>query len=68
MALKKVGAIWEKRSKKGKKYLSLKVSLDGDISNIVYLTAFKNTYKKRNQPDWNIYIDVEEEEVNDDEV
>lgn len=66
MALKKIGAIWEKRSKKGRKYLRL--SFNGDVPKEIFLTAFKNTYKKGKQPDWNVYIDVEEEEVNDDEV
>jgi len=46
---KDVGAIWVRESKKGEKYLSIKL---GDAQYV----AFKNKYKEKdNQPGWRIF-------------
>lgn len=51
---KDIGAIWVKESKKGDKYLSAVVTINGQKFNIV---GFKNNYKEEgsSQPDYRLY-------------
>lgn len=47
-----IGAIWFKESRKGVKYLSGVIEIDGEKRKFV---AFKNSKKADNQPDYRIY-------------
>lgn len=58
MAEKNIGGIWEKVSKKGTKFLSGSIEIDGVKHRF---TAFRNQYRKadNNQPDYNIFPAIE---------
>lgn len=51
---KDIGAIWIKQSKKGDKYLSAAITINGTKYNLV---GFKNNYKDEgsSQPDYRLY-------------
>jgi uncharacterized protein (DUF736 family) len=51
---KDIGALWIKESKAGNKFVSISVTIDGTVHNLV---AFKNNYKTEgsNQPDYRIF-------------
>lgn len=51
---KDIGALWIKESKAGNKFVSISVTIDGVVHNLV---AFKNNYKTEgsNQPDYRIF-------------
>lgn len=53
-AKKDIGALWIKESKAGNKFVSISVTIDGVVRNLV---AFKNNYKTEgsNQPDYRIF-------------
>jgi len=51
---KDIGAVWVRESKKGEKYISMQVTINGEK---ISLVAFKNTFKAEgsNQPDYRIF-------------
>lgn len=58
MPEKNIGGIWIKESKKGVKYLSGSIEINGVKHKF---TAFRNTYKKpdNNQPDYQLFPAME---------
>lgn len=51
---KDIGAVWVRESKKGEKYISMQVTINGEK---ISLVAFKNSFKEEdsNQPDYRIF-------------
>lgn len=48
-----IGALWQKRSKKGTEFMSGTISIEGKAYEVV---IFKNSYKKEpKHPDWKVY-------------
>ena len=62
MALKRIGALWKKKDKKGKEFYSGNIELGalGDIRVMV----FENEPKQEdNHPDWIIHLATDEKEA-----
>lgn len=58
---KKIGSFWIKKTKADRQYLSgnIEIKLKDGTTQKVFLSVYKNDYKKDNNPDFNIYqIDV----------
>jgi uncharacterized protein (DUF736 family) len=65
--LKRVGALWFKKSKSGNKYLSISLNLDGN--KVINLLAFENSRKKtKNYPDYEIFQKIETKESQDNNI
>ena len=60
MALKKIGALWTKESKKGGEFLS--GTLDLGVLGEVRIMVFKNEKTEENHPDYTVQLVVPDEE------
>ena len=59
MGLKRVGALWNKKDKKGRDYMSGTVEF-GNLG-AINIMAFKNEKTEENHPDWTIHLITEDE-------
>ena len=59
MALKRIGALWNKTDKKGQDYMSgtLEMGALGHIN----IMIFQNEKAEENHPDWSVQLVVEDE-------
>lgn len=60
MALKRIGALWNKKDKSGKDFMS--GTLDLGALGEAKIMIFKNEKKEENHPDWAAQLLVESEE------
>ena len=60
MALKRIGALWEKTDKKGRDYLS--GTIDLGVLGEMNIMIFQNDKVEEHHPDWAIHLVQEDKE------
>jgi hypothetical protein len=61
MALKRIGALWKKKDKKGKDYFSGTIEL-GALGEIRVMVFENEPKQEQNHPDWTIHLATDEKE------